>query len=194
MPSEDSALYNDIGSYGWLFTTVIFLMLVFVMAIVNAIFYIRIYNQSKDRESGTGINGLTVTGSIVIGVISIIIGVIAFGWSLYLISKIYKNREAIKTWYERKKQKFTDWRQKQYEKAQTFRNAFSFGKSVGMQDDQAAAMAQKMCEENGYFKPTSATTMPNPEYPVGINYSNSKYPTQSYSSMNAEINNNPFPI
>jgi heme/copper-type cytochrome/quinol oxidase subunit 2 len=76
--SADKGLYLNINSTGWIFATVIFLMLIFVMAIVNSIFFIRIYNQSKDRDTGTGITGLTVTGSIVIGVISIILGVIAF--------------------------------------------------------------------------------------------------------------------
>lgn len=123
MGSEDKTLFLSINSTGWLFATVIFLMLVFVMAIVNAIFFIRIYNQSKEKDSGTGINGLTVTGSLVIGIVSIIIGVISFGWSLYLISKIYKNREAIKTWYTEKKTKLMDWRRQQNQKLMNLQNS-----------------------------------------------------------------------
>ena len=102
-PTEtDKSFYFNINSTGWIFATVIFLMLIFIMAIVNAIFFIRIYNQSKERDSGTGITGLTVTGSLVIGVISIIVGIIAFGWSLYLISKIYKNKNTVKEWWDDK--------------------------------------------------------------------------------------------
>jgi len=188
--NEDQTLVNDIGSFGWLFTTVIFLMLVFVMAIVNAIFFIRIYNQSKERDSGTGINGLTVTGSLVIGIISIMVGVIAFGWSLYLISKIYKNKDAIKQWYMLKKQKFADWKQKQYEKAQTFQNAFSFFKRSGESDEAAAAKAQQMCINMGYI-PGPNMTMSNSDYST-IKYTSSKYPTVPMSAMDADINNNPF--
>jgi hypothetical protein len=183
--NEDQTLVNDIGSFGWLFTTVIFLMLVFVMAIVNSIFFIRIYNQSKDRDSGTGINGLSVTGSLVIGVISIIIGVIAFGWSLYLISKIYKNKDAIKQWYMLKKQKFADWKQKQVEKAQTLQNAFNFFKRSGDSDEAAVMKAQKMCLEMGYI-PGPSMNMPTSEF-SSINYASSKFPTVPTSEIN-----NPF--
>lgn len=173
MGDEDKALFVGISSTGWLFATVIFLMLVFVMAIVNAIFFIRIYNQSKDRDTGTGITGLSVTGSLVIGVVSIIIGVIAFGWSLYLISKIYKNRELVKTWYATKKQKFIDFKNEQSKKIQSFQNAFRYFKSSGESDVDAAAKAQAMCGSMGYIKPTAmpmpAMPMPDMGYDGGIN-------------------------
>ncbi len=164
MGTEDKTLFVSINSTGWLFATVIFLMLVFVMAIVNSIFFIRIYNQSKDRDTGTGITGLSVTGSLVIGIVSIIIGVIAFGWSLYLISKIYKNREVVKTWYTAKKQKFIDFKNEQMKKVETFRNAYAFFKSSGETDSAAAAKAQIMCGD--YVKQSAMMpTMPaTPEY------------------------------
>jgi hypothetical protein len=150
MGSEDKTLFLSINSTGWLFATVIFLMLIFVMAIVNSIFFIRIYNQSKDRDSGTGITGLTVTGSLVIGIVSIMIGVIAFGWSLYLVSKIYKNREAVKTWYTEKKTKLMDWKKAQSEKLQSIQNAYQFFMSNGETSSSAAAKAQAMCSKMNY--------------------------------------------
>lgn len=145
MGTEDKTLFLSINSTGWLFATVVFLMLVFVMAIVNAIFFIRIYNQSKEKDSGTGINGLTVTGSLVIGIVSIIVGVISFGWSLYIVSKIYKNREAIKTWYTEKKTKLMDWKKAQAQKFQAIQNAFNWAKRNGRSNEEAMAEAQAMC-------------------------------------------------
>ena len=186
MGSEDKTLFLSINSTGWLFATVIFLMLIFVMAIVNSIFFIRIYNQSKDRDSGTGITGLTVTGSLVIGIVSIMIGVIAFGWSLYLVSKIYKNREAVKTWYTEKKTKLMDWKKSQSQKLQSFQNAFSFLKRSGKSDADAAAEAQVMCSSMGYIPKQSQMMMPSMQpmsgYDTGVS-------SDTYSGYNGE---NPF--
>lgn len=164
MGDEDKTLFVSINSTGWLFATVIFLMLVFVMAIVNSIFFIRIYNQSKDRDTGTGITGLTVTGSLVIGIVSIIVGIISFGWSLYLISKIYKNKEVVGQWYARKKQAFIDFKKRQSEKAQSIKNAFSFFKRNGDTDAVAASKAQAFCLNEGYTKPETMSVMPTPAY------------------------------
>jgi len=157
MGEEDKTLFVSINSTGWLFATVIFLMLIFVMAIVNSIFFIRIYNQSKDRDTGTGITGLTVTGSLVIGIVSIIIGVIAFGWSLYLISKIYKNRETVKTWYATKKQKFIDFKNEQSKKIA----AFNWFKRNGDSDAEAMAKTEAMCVNMGYTKKNVPSVMPS---------------------------------
>ncbi len=163
MGDEDKKIFLSINSTGWLFATVIFLMLVFVMAIVNSIFFIRIYNQSKDRDTGTGITGLTVTGSLVIGIVSIIVGVISFGWSLYLITKIYKYRSDVQEWYTTKKTKFADWKRQQAEKLRNFQTAFSILKNSGKSDKEAALEAQAMCSSMGYVKAQVMPTAPPSE-------------------------------
>lgn len=90
-PRSAAGLIDKIrGSSTFNIITGIFLLLVFALSIANAVFYIRIYNQSKDRDQGTGIEGLTVTGSIFIAVISIIIGIIALFWGIWTF---FKNKD-----------------------------------------------------------------------------------------------------
>ncbi len=107
---EDSGPHNaeneaiqTLSKTGYQTITVLFLTLVFALSIANAIFYFRIYNQSKDRDSGTTIEGLSVTGSLMIGVISVIIAVIAIGWALYLLSKTYDLRSKLQNWATEKR-------------------------------------------------------------------------------------------
>lgn len=151
--SDEQTLLQNIGSNGWLITTIIFLMLIFVMGIVNAIFFIRIYNQSKDRDSGTGINGLSVTGSVVIGVISIIISVIAFGWALYLISKRYKITGAITEWYNKQIAKKEYFKRSREAVSKAFNSAFSFFRRQGKSKEEAAREAQAICREMNWTPP-----------------------------------------
>lgn len=160
MGDEDKKIFLSINSTGWLFATVVFLMLIFVMAIVNAIFFIRIYNQSKDRDTGTGITGLSVTGSLVIGIVSIIISLISFAWSLYLITKIYKYRADINEWYTTKKTKLADWKKQQAEKIRSFKTAFNFFKRSGESDEVAKIRAEQFCNPNGYVKAEAIPTAP----------------------------------
>jgi hypothetical protein len=94
---------QTVSKSGYQTITVIFLTLVFALSIANAIFYFRIYNQSKDRDSGTTIEGLSVTGSLMIGIISILIAIIAIGWALYLLSKTYDLRSKLQAWAVEKK-------------------------------------------------------------------------------------------
>jgi hypothetical protein len=148
--SADKGLYLNINSTGWIFSTVIFLMLIFIMAIVNAIFFIRIYNQSKDRDSGTGITGLTVTGSLVIGVISIIVGLIAFGWSLYLISKIYKSKDAVGKWWEDKKTTARNFYNEKLKKARNVeQTAVMIQASTGKSMLESLSEAERICSTPG---------------------------------------------
>ena len=150
MPTAaDKGLYLNINSTGWIFATVIFLMLIFIMAIVNAIFFIRIYNQSKDRDSGTGITGLTVTGSVVIGVISIILGVIAFGWSLYLISKIYQNKNEVGEWWTAKKTAARTFYNNNIRKAQQVQATTAMLQESGLSPSDARVRAEQICGAPG---------------------------------------------
>ncbi len=158
MPSSsDKVLYVNINSTGWIFATVIFLMLVFVMAIVNSIFFIRIYNQSKDRDSGTGISGLSVTGSLVIGIVSIIIGVISFGWSLYLISKIYKNRNEVNGWWKAKVAAAKTFYNEKIKKANQIRATAAVLQSNGMSGVEALSQAERICgaPDSGFIRDPS---------------------------------------
>jgi heme/copper-type cytochrome/quinol oxidase subunit 2 len=158
MPTAaDKGLYLNINSTGWIFATVIFLMLIFIMAIVNAIFFIRIYNQSKDRDSGTGITGLTVTGSVVIGVISIILGIIAFGWSLYLISKIYKNKNEVGEWWTAKKTAARTFYNNNIRKAQQVQATTTMLQESGLSPADARARAEQICGApgSGYMRDPS---------------------------------------
>lgn len=107
---EDSGPHNaeneaiqTLSKTGYQTITVLFLTLVFALSIANAIFYFRIYNQSKDRDSGTTIEGLSVTGSLMIGIISILISIIAIGWALYLLSKAYDLRSKLQNWATEKR-------------------------------------------------------------------------------------------
>ena len=107
---EDSGPHNaeneaiqTLSKTGYQTITVLFLTLVFALSIANAIFYFRIYNQSKDRDSGTTIEGLSVTGSLIIGIISVLIAIIAIGWALYLLSKAYDLRSKLQNWATEKK-------------------------------------------------------------------------------------------
>jgi hypothetical protein len=101
--NAENAAIQTLTKSGYQTITVIFLTLVFALSIANAIFYFRIYNQSKDRDSGTTIEGLSVTGSLMIGVISILIAIIAIGWALYLLSKAYDLRSKLENWATEKR-------------------------------------------------------------------------------------------
>lgn len=105
----ETTLFNTLNNNGYLTVTVLFLVLLFALSIANGVFYIRIYNQTKNDPNGTGIEGLTVTGSVVIGVISIIIAIIAIGWALYLLSRSYDLKTKISNWYTEKKMQATEF-------------------------------------------------------------------------------------
>lgn len=117
MENQDKTLLENVNSSkSSLFATVIFLMFIFAVSIANSVFYIRIYNQSKERDSGTGIAGLGVKSSLAIGIISIVIGVVAFGWSLYLLNKNYKIGTAVESWIADKRRAWLDYRKRKMEK------------------------------------------------------------------------------
>lgn len=164
MGDEDKKIFLSINSRSWLVATIIFLMFIFVISIVNSIFFFRIYNQSKDRDNGTGINGLSVKGSYAIGIISIIISIISFAWSIYLVIKNTKYGEDVKEWYTTKKTKFADWKKQQSEKMKSIKTAFNFFKSTGESDLVALEKAQMICSKMGYNKTGPIPTAPMYDY------------------------------
>jgi hypothetical protein len=145
--NSDSRLYKFLTSSGWFIATAIFLMLVFALSIANSVFYFRIYNQSKERDEGTNINGLTVEGSYVIAIISIIVSIISFGWSLYLFYKYFNQKNAIDNWFTEKVKDVKNFRDKQIKKFKDFKNGFRFFKNKGYSDNEAANAAKTLCEQ-----------------------------------------------
>jgi hypothetical protein len=74
-----------------------FLLVVFIISIVNAYYFIRLYSN-RDENDVTGLSGLTSGGALILGILDIVIALTVMIMLVYR----YMNKTEEKTWMSKK--------------------------------------------------------------------------------------------